>query len=139
MRAISISDASGEIAPVRPWELRGLTRAPEASNIRTPFGDSVSARGEPTASDLPDGVGSGRRLAASALGRAANPILREVLRIVRMCHVCDNAHDTNREHVHRRSSGFATVRSPSARITSAERAFENYRYLQLGSGVFESK
>ena len=54
---------------------------------RTPFGDSVSsARGEPAASDLPDGVGSGGRLAASCtrqeVSLEANPILPEMLRVV---------------------------------------------------------
>ena len=33
MRAIYISDASGETAPVKPWELLGQTCTPEASDI----------------------------------------------------------------------------------------------------------
>jgi hypothetical protein len=34
MRAISISDASGETAPVKPWELLGQTCTPEANDMR---------------------------------------------------------------------------------------------------------
>ena len=34
MRAIYISDASGETAPVKPWELLGQTCTPEANDMR---------------------------------------------------------------------------------------------------------